>query len=91
MSIKTDIQKLHNRLDTCQRKLDAARSRGDHEMITKFTDEVEQLTKKLNQLKHKQNYELNKNVKAYLICLSLVKSPKQNKRTSANWKNAYAA
>ncbi|TON22329.1 hypothetical protein CGH61_10515, partial [Vibrio parahaemolyticus] len=37
MSIKTDIQKLHNRVDTCQRKLDAARSRGDHEMISKFT------------------------------------------------------
>ena len=60
MSIKTDIQKLHNRLDTCQRKLDAARSRGDHEMITKFTNEVDDLTKKLNQLKHKQTYELNK-------------------------------
>lgn len=45
MSIKTDIQKLHNRVDTCQRKLDAARSRGDHEMISKFTDEVERSNK----------------------------------------------
>ncbi|OQU25610.1 hypothetical protein EM47_008350 [Vibrio parahaemolyticus] len=66
MSIKTDIQKLHNRVDTCQRKLDAARSRGDHEMISKFTDEVEDLTKKLNQLKHKQTYELNKERKSLL-------------------------
>ncbi|WP_407552581.1 YibL family ribosome-associated protein [Vibrio parahaemolyticus] len=69
MSIKTDIQKLHNRVDTCQRKLDAARSRGDHEMISKFTDEVEDLTKKLNQLKHKQTYELNKERKSLLDML----------------------
>ncbi len=66
MSIKTDIQKLHNRVDNCQRKLDAARSRGDHEMISKFTDEVEELTKKLNQLKHKQSYEMNKERKSIL-------------------------
>ncbi|WP_319553044.1 YibL family ribosome-associated protein [Vibrio sp.] len=66
MSIKTDIQKLHNRVENCQRKLDAARSRGDHDMISKFTDEVEQLSKKLNQLKHKQNYELNKERKGLL-------------------------
>ncbi len=32
MSLKTDIQQLHNRLDACQRKLDAARSRGDHQI-----------------------------------------------------------
>ena len=66
MSIKTDIQNLHNRLDTCQRKLDAARSRGDHGMITKFTNEIDDLNKKLNQLKHKQTYELNKERKSIL-------------------------
>ncbi|HAS6349503.1 YibL family ribosome-associated protein [Vibrio sp. IRLE0018] len=66
MSIKSDIQQLHNRLDTFQRKLDAARSRGDQEMITKFTDEVDQLSKKLSQLKHKQQYEMNKERKSIL-------------------------
>ncbi|HDY8132272.1 TPA: YibL family ribosome-associated protein [Vibrio vulnificus] len=66
MSLKTDIQQLHNRLDACQRKLDAARSRGDHEMISKFTDEVDQVSKKLSQLKHKQSYERNKERKSIL-------------------------
>ncbi|KGK11485.1 YibL family ribosome-associated protein [Vibrio navarrensis] len=66
MSIKNDIQKLHNRLDTCQHKLETARTRGDQEMITKFTNEVDELTKSLSQLKHKQNYELNKERKSLL-------------------------
>ncbi|WP_375749722.1 YibL family ribosome-associated protein [Vibrio sp. HN007] len=66
MSMKTDIQKQQNRLDNCKRKLDAAKSRGDQAMISKFTDEIEQVNKKLNQLKHKQSYDLNKERKSLL-------------------------
>ncbi|SDG82434.1 Protein of unknown function [Vibrio xiamenensis] len=64
MSLKNDIQQLNNRLDTCRHKLNAAKSRGDQEMISKFTDEIENLTKKANQLKHKQSYDLNKERKS---------------------------
>lgn len=46
MSTKQELQNLHNRLDKCQRKLDAAKSRGDQEMVTKFTDEADKLSKK---------------------------------------------
>lgn len=66
MSLKTDIQKLNNRLDNCRHKLESAKSRGDQEMISKFTDEIEDLTKKVNQLKHKQSYDLNKERKSLL-------------------------
>ncbi|PJC87472.1 hypothetical protein CSW98_06145 [Vibrio sp. HA2012] len=66
MNIKQEIQQLSNRLDTCNRKLEAAKSRGDEVNITKFTDEVEQLSKKLAQLKHKQNYDMNKERKSLL-------------------------
>ncbi|WP_260260459.1 YibL family ribosome-associated protein [Vibrio intestinalis] len=66
MSIKKEIQQLNNRLDTCRRKLDAAKSRGDQEMITKFTDEIDKITKKVSQLNHKQSYELNKERKSLL-------------------------
>ena len=66
MSLKTDIQKLNNRLDNCKRKLDAARGRGDNAMITKFTNDIDEVTKKLNQLKHKQSYDLNKERKSLL-------------------------
>ncbi len=64
MSLKTDIQKLNNRLDTCRHKLDSAKSRSDSEMITKFTNDIEGLTKQLKSLKHKEEYELNKERKA---------------------------
>lgn len=66
MSLKTDIQNLHNRLDRMQRKLDGAKTRGDQELITKYTDEVDQLEKKLNSLKGKQDYTMNKERKALL-------------------------
>lgn len=64
MSTKQELQNLHNRIDRCNRKLDAAKSRQDHEMISKFTDEIEKLTKKASSLKHKQSYDLNKESKA---------------------------
>ncbi|GAK85982.1 hypothetical protein JCM19238_3572 [Vibrio ponticus] len=66
MSLKQDLQKLHNRLDSAQRKLDAAKNRGDQAMITKFTDDVEDLTKKVNSLRGKQDYDLNKERKSLL-------------------------
>ncbi|GAA5647797.1 MULTISPECIES: YibL family ribosome-associated protein [Vibrio] len=66
MSLKNDIQHHHNRLDTAKRKLDSAKARGDQEMITKFTDEVDQLAKKINSLKGKQDYNMNKERKSLL-------------------------
>ncbi len=66
MSLKQDLQKLHNRLDNCQRKLDAAKGRGDKEMLAKFTDEIEKMTKKANSMKHKQQFDMNKERKSLL-------------------------
>ncbi|MGX9416387.1 YibL family ribosome-associated protein [Vibrio sp. RC27] len=66
MSNKQEIQQAKNRLDSCRHKLNAAKSRGDHEMIRKFTDEVDQLEKKVAQVNHKQDFELNKERKALL-------------------------
>ncbi|EEX36223.1 MULTISPECIES: YibL family ribosome-associated protein [Vibrio] len=60
MSLKNDLQKLHSRLDTCSHKLESAKTRGDSAMVSKFTDEVDQLTKQINSLKNKAEYELNK-------------------------------
>lgn len=66
MSLKKELQNLHNRLDACQRKLDAAKGRGDQEMISKFTDEIEKLNKKASSMKHKQQYDMNKERKSLL-------------------------
>ena len=66
MSLKKELQNLHNRLDACQRKLDAAKGRGDQDMISKFTDEIDKLTKKANSVKHKQQYDMNKECKTLL-------------------------
>ncbi|WP_038173463.1 MULTISPECIES: YibL family ribosome-associated protein [Vibrio] len=60
MSLKQELQNLHNRIDTCQRKLEAAKGRGDQDMISKFTDEIEKLNKKASAMKHKQNYDISK-------------------------------
>lgn len=64
MSNNKEIQSLHNRLDTCQHKLAAAQARRDQAMISHFTDEIDQLNKKIAQHKHKQNFELTKERKA---------------------------
>ncbi|CCN69601.1 conserved hypothetical protein [Vibrio nigripulchritudo SFn118] len=66
MSLKQELQKLHNRIDNCQRKLDAAKGRGDQAMISKFANEIEKLSKKANSMKHKQQYNMNKERKNLL-------------------------
>lgn len=66
MSIKQELQQLKSRLDKSQRKLEGAKTRGDSELITKFTNDIEDLNKKISQLSHKQNFELNKERKALL-------------------------
>lgn len=66
MSVKSEVQQVSNRLDTCKHKLEAAQARGDQEMISHFTNEVEKLEKKVSQLKHKQQYDLNKERKSLL-------------------------
>lgn len=60
MSLKNDIQKLTSRLDTCQRKLEAAKSRADDAMISQFTQEEDQLSKQIKSLKNKEDYQINK-------------------------------
>ncbi|WCE32006.1 YibL family ribosome-associated protein [Vibrio sp. SCSIO 43137] len=60
MNISKEIQQLKNRLDKYQHKLNAARSRNDKPIISQFEKEIDTLNKKLNQLKHKQQYDLNK-------------------------------
>ncbi|MCG9681756.1 YibL family ribosome-associated protein [Vibrio sp. Isolate23] len=66
MSTKQELQNLHNRLDKCQRKLDAAKARGDQEMVTKFTDEADKLSKKIHVMKSKQKYDMNKERKSLI-------------------------
>lgn len=66
MSLKQELQNIHNRLDNCKRKLEAAKGRGDQEMITKFTNDIDKLTKKANSMKHKQSYDMNKERKSLL-------------------------
>ncbi|MFD2178535.1 YibL family ribosome-associated protein [Veronia pacifica] len=66
MSMKQELQQLKNRLNKSQVKLDAAKSRGDDLMVTKFTDDIDDLSKKISQLTHKQNFTLNKERKALL-------------------------
>jgi hypothetical protein len=63
MSLKQDLQQMHNRLDKAKRKLDAARGRNDNAMITRFTDEIANLEKQLTSLKGKQQYEDSKEKK----------------------------
>ncbi|MDR9828711.1 YibL family ribosome-associated protein [Vibrio sp. FNV 38] len=66
MKIKEELQNLTNRINTCKRKLDAAKSRGDQDMISKFTDDLEKLTKKSSSVKHKLSFDLGKERKDLL-------------------------
>lgn len=66
MSIKQELQQLKSRLDKNQRKLDGAKTRGDSELVTRFTNDIDDLNKKISQLNHKQNFSLNKERKALL-------------------------
>ncbi|KXF80521.1 YibL family ribosome-associated protein [Enterovibrio coralii] len=66
MSMKQELQQQKNRLNKSQLKLDAAKSRGDDAMVTKFTNDIEDINKKISQLTHKQNFALNKERKALL-------------------------
>ncbi|MDD1780782.1 YibL family ribosome-associated protein [Enterovibrio sp. ZSDZ35] len=66
MSMKQELQQQKNRLNKSQIKLDAAKSRGDDAMVTKFTNDIEDINKKISQLTHKQSFELNKERKTLL-------------------------
>lgn len=46
MSIKQELQQLKSRLDKNQRKLDGAKTRGDSELVTRFTNDIDDLNKK---------------------------------------------
>lgn len=60
MNIKEQIQQANNHLDKYKHQLEAAESRGDEAMITKFTQNIATLTAELNSLHGKQDYDLNK-------------------------------
>ncbi|PKF50320.1 YibL family ribosome-associated protein [Enterovibrio nigricans] len=66
MSMKQELQQQKNRLNKSQIKLDAAKSRGDDAMVTKFTNDIDDLNKKIKQISHKQNFEMNKERKSLL-------------------------
>ncbi|SON52516.1 YibL family ribosome-associated protein [Vibrio tapetis] len=59
MSVKQELQQLNNRLDKCRYKLASAKSRGDSALVSKFTDEIEALGKKIAHFKHRQGNEVN--------------------------------
>ena len=63
MNLNKEQQNKQNQLDKIQRKLAAARSRNDQEMITKFTEEVEKLSADLTQIQDKQKRTLTKKEK----------------------------
>ena len=58
MNLNKEQQNKQNQLDKTQRKLAAARSRNDQDMITRFTEEVERLTADLVQIQDKQKRTL---------------------------------
>ncbi|MDA9557311.1 YibL family ribosome-associated protein [Vibrio sp.] len=60
MSLKQEIQSTHNRLDKIKQKLDGAKTRGESDLVSRFTDDVDKLEKKLTELKNKEKYSLNK-------------------------------
>nr|WP_086940920.1 YibL family ribosome-associated protein [Thaumasiovibrio occultus] len=66
MSMKNEIQQLRNRLDACQRKLNAARARGDQVIVTQFTDEIAKIEKKIAHINHKIKFHLGKERKALM-------------------------
>ncbi|MBD1556632.1 YibL family ribosome-associated protein [Vibrio sp. S9_S30] len=46
--------------------LNTAKGSGDQEMISKFIDEIEKINKNANSMKHKQQYDMNKERKSLL-------------------------
>ncbi len=66
MSQQNELQQLNNRLDKCRHKLAAAQKREDKPVIFQFETEINQITKKIAQINHKNNYDLNKERKALL-------------------------
>jgi len=59
MSVKQELQQLNNRLDKCRYKLASAKSRSDSALVSKFTDEIAALEKKIAHFKHRQGNEVN--------------------------------
>ncbi len=72
MSQNNELQQLNNRLDKCRHKLEAAQKRSDRAMIFQFETEIGKVTKQINQIKHKNSYDLNKERKR-LLAMSFIR------------------
>ncbi len=57
MSVKEELQKIHNRLDRCKHRLDAARKRDDQPIVKQFLHEIQTLEKKVAKLNGKKQFE----------------------------------
>ena len=57
MSVKEELQKIHNRLDRCKHRLDAAQKRDDQPVVKQFLHEIQTLEKKVAKLNGKKQFE----------------------------------
>jgi len=57
MSVKEELQKIHNRLDRCKHRLDAAQKRDDQPVVKQFLHEIQTLEKKIVKLNGKKQFE----------------------------------
>ena len=57
MSVKEELQKIHNRLDRCKHRLDAAQKRDDQPIVKQFLHEIQTLEKKVAKLNGKKQFE----------------------------------
>ena len=59
MNIKQELQQLNNKLDKSNRKLAAAKKRGDQEIVLQFQAEIESLTKAIASAKNQNDREVS--------------------------------
>ncbi|GAL03110.1 YibL family ribosome-associated protein [Photobacterium aphoticum] len=60
MNLKQELQQLNNRLDKLRRKLAGAKDRGDQAIAGQAMQEIETITKKINQVKGQKQRQLSK-------------------------------
>lgn len=58
MNIKQELQRLNNKLDKSNRKLAAAKQRGDQAIVLQFQAEIELLTKGIASAKNQNDREI---------------------------------
>lgn len=76
MNIKQELQNLNNKLEKSNRKLTAAKNRGDHPVVLQFEAEIESLIKAIANAKNKNDREVSaksNNIKALAFNRELTK------------------